>query len=148
MRNLSDEQITAIIKNGGVIGMNSVSQLTAPAKDNAGVSDMVNHVDHIAELGGIDHVGLGFDICHSIGNYLQLDSPLPAYDIIAHHGKLAEFTEALICRGYTDDQVIAILGGNFKTGIQADSGRMKARGTHSANYIPMVNPDDFSGVFR
>ncbi len=114
MRNLSDEQITAIIKNGGVIGMNSVSQLTAPAKDNAGVSDMVNHVDHIAELGGIDHVGLGFDICHSIGNYLQLDSPLPAYDIIAHHGKLAEFTEALICRGYTDDQVIAILGGNFK----------------------------------
>ena len=113
MRNLTDEQISAIAKTGGVIGMNSVNMFTDPKKKRANVSDLVNHVDHIAKVGGINHVGIGFDICNCFTDYLQVEEALPAYDIIEDHSHLPEFTGALIDRGYSDQDIIGILGANF-----------------------------------
>ena len=112
-RNLTDEQIEKVAANGGVIGMNSVNMFTDPTKEQATVADLVNHVDHIVKIAGIDHVGIGFDICNGFTDYLQLEEPLPAYDIIKSHRYLPEFTAALIDRGYSDRDIIAILGGNF-----------------------------------
>lgn len=59
-RNLNDEQIKAIIKNGGVIGVTYVNQFTAN-KDNPMVEDLLLHIEHIAELGGSTNIGLGSD---------------------------------------------------------------------------------------
>lgn len=114
MRNLDDEQIKAIIKKGGVIGMNGVSKIISPDKETPNVGDLVDHVDHIAELGGIDHIGLGLDICHGSPNFLNIPPDLPAFDIIAEHREVKTLTRELIMRGYTDNQIIGILGGNFK----------------------------------
>ena len=113
MRNLTDSQIEAIAGTGGVIGMNSVNMFTDPDKNDAGVEDLVNHVDHIVRVAGIAHVGIGFDICNSFNDYLQMEEALPAYDIIKDHGHVEAFTGALIKRGYTSDDIVAILGGNF-----------------------------------
>ena len=77
------------------------------------MEDLVNHVDHIVNLAGIDHVGIGFDICNCFTDYLQMEEAIPAYDIIEDHSRLGEFTAGLIKRGYSDDEIIAILGGNF-----------------------------------
>lgn len=112
-RNLTDEQIEKIAANGGVIGMNSVNMFTNPSKEKVTVADLINHVDHIVKIAGIDHVGIGFDICNGFTDYLQLEEPLLAYDIIKSHRHLPEFTGALIDRGYSDRDIIAILGGNF-----------------------------------
>ena len=112
-RNLTDEQIEAIAKNGGVIGMNSVNMFTAPNKEEADVRDLVDHVDHIVKIAGSDHVGIGFDICNGFTDYLQLEEPLPAYDIVKDHSRLPDFTTALVERGYTDEDITKILGGNF-----------------------------------
>ena len=112
-RNLTDEQIEKIAENGGVVGMNSVNMFTDPSKEKATVSDLINHVDHIVKIGGIDHVGIGFDICNGFTDYLKLEDPLPAYDIITSHRHLPEFTAGLIERGYSDEEIIKILGGNF-----------------------------------
>lgn len=113
MRNLTDDQIKAIARTGGVIGMNSVNLFADALKENSDVSDLVNHVDHIKQLVGIEHVGIGFDICNSFINYLQMEEALPAYDIIDNHSKLGLFTEEMIRRGYTDQEILAVLGGNF-----------------------------------
>ena len=112
-RNLTDEQIEKIAENGGVIGMNSVNMFTDPTKEKATVSDLIDHVDHIVKIGGIDHVGIGFDICNGFTDYLKLEDPLPAYDIITSHRHLPEFTTGLIERGYSDEEIMKILGGNF-----------------------------------
>ena len=112
-RNLTDDQIEKIAENGGVIGMNSVNMFTDPTKEKATVSDLIDHVDHIVKIGGIDHVGIGFDICNSFTDYLKLEDPLPAYDIIKSHRHVPEFTAGLIERGYRDEEIIKILGGNF-----------------------------------
>lgn len=113
MRNLTDKQIKTIGDNGGVIGMNSVNMFTDPQKKRAGIPDLVNHVDHIVQNVGIDHVGIGFDICNCFTDYLQVEEALPAYDIIENHSALSEFTGELVKRGYSDHDIFALLGGNF-----------------------------------
>jgi membrane dipeptidase len=112
-RNLTDRQIETIAASGGVIGMNSVNMFTDPTKKKATVADLIDHVDHVVKVGGIDHVGIGFDICNGFTDYLQLEEALPAYDIIESHSDLPVFTAALIERGYSDRDIAKILGENF-----------------------------------
>ncbi len=113
MRNLTDDQIRAIGKNGGVIGINSVNVFNHKDKEKASPTHMVDHVEHIAEIAGIEHVGIGFDICNSFSDYLQMEDALPACDIITDHSHLEDFTAALIERGYREKEIIGVLGGNF-----------------------------------
>jgi membrane dipeptidase len=113
MRNLTDDQIHAIAEKGGVIGMNSVNHFTARGDQKAEVAALVNHVDHIATLVGIDHVGIGFDICNSFENFVNFKEKIQTYDIIPDHSQLKLFTAELIRRGYSDDTILAVLGGNF-----------------------------------
>jgi membrane dipeptidase len=113
MRNLTDEQIEAIAGNGGVIGMNSVNMFIRENEPDVTISHFIDHVDHIVKLVGIDHVGIGFDLCDSFKDYLQVERNLESQDVIRTHAGLAEFTAGLISRGYTDEEIIAVLGGNF-----------------------------------
>lgn len=113
MRNLSDEQIQEIAKNGGVIGMNSVNQFIRDDGENVTIDNFIDHVDHIVKIGGIAHVGIGFDLCDSFKNFLQVEKSLDSHDVIKTHAGLGEFTAGLITRGYKDEDIIAILGGNF-----------------------------------
>jgi len=113
MRNLDDKQIEAIAEKGGVIGMNSVNKFILEEESEVTVSHFIDHVDHIVEVGGIDHVGIGFDLCDSFVNFLNVERPLETYDVIKTHAGLGEFTAGLITRGYKENEIIAILGGNF-----------------------------------
>ncbi len=113
MRNLSDEQIEAIAQNGGVIGMNSVNQFIREKETHVTIDHFIDHVDHIVKIGGIDHVGIGFDLCDSFKDFLQVEKSLDSHDVIKTHAGLGEFTAGLITRGYRDEEIIAILGGNF-----------------------------------
>jgi membrane dipeptidase len=113
MRNLTDEQIKAIAKNRGVIGMNSVDVFIRDNQPEVTIAQFVDHVDHIANIVGTEHVGLGFDLCDSFKNYHQFAENLQTRDVIKTHAGLGEFTAELLRRGYTDGEIVAILGGNF-----------------------------------
>ena len=63
-RNLTDEQISAIGKSGGMIGLNFANGfLRADGKwqSENGLDTMLRHLDHLMKLAGEDHVGLGSD---------------------------------------------------------------------------------------
>ncbi|MEE9132590.1 MAG: dipeptidase [Gemmatimonadota bacterium] len=66
------------------------------------VSDVVNHIDRIVEVAGLDHVGLGSDFDGITVTPVGLEdvSTFPA------------ITEELLRRGYTEDGITKILGGN------------------------------------
>ena len=99
-RNLTDDMIRALTDHGGVMGMNF-----APAfvdKDKAKVEKMVDHVDHIVNLVGPDHVGLGSDF-DGIGS-----TPEGLEDV----SKMPNMTRVMVRRGYSDEDVLKILGGN------------------------------------
>lgn len=68
----------------------------------ATVSDLVNHIDHIVKVAGIDHVGIGSDF--DGGGGLE-----DCFDV----SEMPNITKELIRRGYTEEQIIKIWGGNF-----------------------------------
>jgi len=59
-RNLSDEQIKAIADKGGVIGINFCPDFLRD-DGNASVEDVLDHIEHIVSLVGVEHVGFGSD---------------------------------------------------------------------------------------
>ena len=59
-RNLDDEQIRAIIKNGGMIGINLCSDFLSNSR-TADSDDVIRHIDHILSLGGEKVLGMGTD---------------------------------------------------------------------------------------
>ncbi|HHW00038.1 MAG TPA: membrane dipeptidase [Clostridiaceae bacterium] len=59
-RNLTDEQILAIKKNGGVIGINLYPYFLNNS-DKASLTDIIKHIEHISSLAGCDYVGIGAD---------------------------------------------------------------------------------------
>jgi membrane dipeptidase len=102
-RNLSDAQIVALARSGGVMGINFYAHFIDPDPERADIARLCDHIDHIAALVGPEHVGLGsdFDGIERTPRGLEDVTRLPAV------------TEALLRRGYTDAQIKLILGGNF-----------------------------------
>ena len=100
-RNITDDQLRALAKNGGVI--QTVAYGGFLRKDgNATIDDFVRHIHHMVEVAGIDHVGIGTDFDGGGGiPGLQSDS-----DMI-------NVTMRLIEMGYSDADLAKILGGNF-----------------------------------
>jgi membrane dipeptidase len=82
-------------------------------------SDIIDHIDHIAKVAGIDHVGLGSDFDGTPSMPEGMDS---AADI-------PKITAGLLKRGYTAEQIRKILGENFMRvfrDVEATSRKLKA----------------------
>jgi membrane dipeptidase len=148
-RNMTDDMLRAVAKNGGVVQVNFYSAFVdenyrrasaAQAKDRdaavkayddqqkaAGktftyldndrierewtariprppLSSLIDHIDHIAKVAGIDHVGLGSDFDGVSGATPEgIDSA----------ADLPKITQALLDRGYSAGDIRKILGGNL-----------------------------------
>jgi membrane dipeptidase len=147
-RNMTDDMLRAVTKNGGVVQVNFYSGFVdqtfrnaseAQAKDQAAAiqkyvdslkaqgkpvnyiqvdrmerewtakvprppfKSLIDHIDHIAKVAGVDHVGLGSDFDGVSGATPQgMDSA----------ADLPKITQALLDRGYSSDDIKKILGGN------------------------------------
>jgi membrane dipeptidase len=148
-RNMTDEMLRAVGKNGGVVQVNFFNgfddedfrkAIAAQAKDQAAavqkymdelkaegkpvnyleldrigrewmakiprppLKSLIDHIDHIAKVAGIDHVGLGSDFDGVSGATPQgIDSA----------ADLPKITQALLDRDYSADDIKKILGGNL-----------------------------------
>ncbi len=102
-RNLSDEQIRAIADRGGVIGATFVTQFMRADYDQATLEDLLDHIEHLAQVAGVEHVGIGsdFDGCW----------PPPELD---SGEKYPAITAGLLRRGWTPADIRKILGENFR----------------------------------
>ena len=63
-RNLTDDMIKKLADRGGVMGINFYScflEQNATSKSEAKIEDMINHIKHIRNIGGIEVIGLGSD---------------------------------------------------------------------------------------
>lgn len=114
-RTVDDDQIKALAETGGVMGINAIATMVAkqPTLDK-----LVDHVSHIADLVGIEHVGLGLD-------FVKDDGPLYPEDEIFGVGEnrlipdfeneddLPNITERMLKRGFQEQDILKVLGGNF-----------------------------------
>ncbi len=107
----TDEAIVAAAKKGGVIGLTGVRHFVKAA-DPVTIEDALDHFDHAVKIAGIEHVGLGSDF--------DLDGRGPKADIegLNRADRVYELTDGLIRRGYTDEHIRLILGGNFARALR------------------------------
>jgi membrane dipeptidase len=103
-RNLTDEQLRALARNGGVIQIAPVPNYIR-AKDPAArptLKDFVDHLDHAITVAGIDHVGIGSDFDGGGG--------VPGFNNVA---EAPNVTIELVRRGYSEAQIRKIWGENL-----------------------------------
>lgn len=120
-RNLKDDQIRAIAEKGGVIGVCFYSPFVDTKKPS--LERLLDHIDYVADLVGVNHIGLGADFT----DYLAEESAkIPSPGLVTgkaalnlyprgieNASKMLNMTRGLVSRGYSDDDVIKILGENF-----------------------------------
>jgi membrane dipeptidase len=119
-RNISDDQIKMIGERRGVIGVNSV--LVSPKKEESTLDRYVDHIEHIANLIGIDGVAVGFDFFEFIYSQWpesakrelaeKLTTPQFIPDL-RNHSHARNLTRKLIERGFDDEQIEKILRDNW-----------------------------------
>ncbi len=97
-RNLTDEQLRAIARRGGVVGVNFYPSFTG----GADLAHVLNHITHLVKVMGADHVGLGSDF----------DGFTQTVQGLEDVSKLPNLTAALLARGVAPEDVKKILGGN------------------------------------
>ena len=101
-RNLTDEQIIRLADGGGVIGVNFCTHFLAKERQ-ATIHDVVEQIEYLVNVGGVDCVGLGSDFDGIDRTPLGLD----------HYGKTSELADILRERGYTKGDIEKIMGGNL-----------------------------------
>lgn len=138
-RNLTDEQLRGIAENGGVVGVNLLAAFISDR--DATIERVVDHYEHIAEVAGIEHVGVGPDFVADVFADLYpadvdlttegLDPKARVPGLYASR-HLPRLTAALLERGFSEHDVRLILGENFLRvfravlGVPADRSRMDA----------------------
>ena len=109
-RNLTDNQIKAIAESGGIIGINGYRDFVDCKNwQRADVGDLVNHIDYMADLVGIDHISCGFDFSGFIDQdclsaFLE-DTSNPNVLGLKEFKDTPNLIKELQKRGYTQDEI-------------------------------------------
>lgn len=103
-RNLTDEQIRAVARSGGAVGAVFVPNFVSQKVTTSYLEHLVDHIDHIVQVGGIETAALGsdFDGYRGVEGHVLKDAS--EYRLLC---------EALIRRGYDAESVAKIMGGNW-----------------------------------
>jgi membrane dipeptidase len=123
-RGKSDEALQACAEKGGVIGV--TPYFAKKAGDSTLTDDLMDQVDATVNLVGADHVGFGSDLDFrnsvtrgafiwkhpdrlGVDYFTPMDGSW-GYGWLEH---MPNFTRGLVARGYSDQEIEGILGGNF-----------------------------------
>ena len=117
-RNVSDSLIRACAARGGVIGINGIGPFLG--RELATADMLVRHIDHIAQMVGVDHVGLGldyvFDQAELEDAFVQFKDTFPEVpERLSFVGpeQIGDIKEQLDRRGYNREALTKIMGGNW-----------------------------------
>ncbi len=115
-RNIDDELLQRLKQNGGVVGVNFYDRYVRPSRKNfldrrpPTLDNVLDHLDYMVKIAGIDHVGIGSDWDGGIVPVVGLEN--------ASH--MPSFFEGLRRRGYSEDDIRKIAGENFLRVLEAN----------------------------
>jgi len=106
----TDNAIRKLAAKGGVMGITMV-RFFVRAAGHVSISDVLDHIDHVASIAGIEHVGVGSDV--------DLNGRDPRSDLDGMHyeKKIYDLTEGLVRRKYSRANIELILGKNFQRAL-------------------------------
>ncbi len=102
-RNLTDEQLRLMIREGGFVGVNFYPHFLSE-DGRADAALVARHIDHICQLGGAEIVGFGSDF----------DGIETTPDNVRHPGDIPNLLDELRRLGYDDAAIAGIAGENLK----------------------------------
>ena len=130
LRCKTDDAIRKMAKTGGVMGISFLRFLNR-ADEPVTIEHVLDHIDHVTMLVGVEHVGIGSDL-DIVGNPNPVNGPAapdpPNFDRyrvhrdsagritiagLDHSKRMFDLTEGLIRRSYSDKEIGLILGGNW-----------------------------------
>ena len=100
-RNLTDDQMKALAQKGGVAQVTMYNGFLR-SDGKATILDAVEHLNHMVNIMGIEHVGIGTDF--------DGDGGVPG---MANASEVINFTRRLLQERYSEEQIQMIWGGNF-----------------------------------
>lgn len=98
-RNLTDEQFKALINRDGVVGINFHTPFLTENSQSQ-ISDVIRHIEHFCELGGVKHIGIGSDFDGTEMLPIHLENPSDFPNLIQELLKYYNETEV---RGFMFD---------------------------------------------
>lgn len=101
-RNLTDDQLKAIAGQGGVVQLCLYKGFINEEAEKASVSDAIRHINHMVDLIGVEHVGIGSDF-DGDGELIGCRASNELINITMH----------LLKEGYSETDISGIWGGNF-----------------------------------
>jgi membrane dipeptidase len=112
----TDETIKRMAAKGGVMGVTMV-RIFVRAGGPATIEDVLDHIEHVVKLTGVEHAGVGSDVDlvgrdSSARSTRKLD-----LDGIDYAKKIYDLTEGLVRRRYSSADIELILGGNFRRAL-------------------------------
>lgn len=99
---LTDDQIKALADNGGAMGIIFAPQYLKADPDQCTLDTIVEHICYVADLVGIDHVGIGSDY----------DGGVKA-PVVPEMSQLVNLTRTMMTHGLNEKEIKQIWGGNF-----------------------------------
>lgn len=125
-RNVKDDLIKACAASGGLIGANGIGIFLGENDPDKARAAFVNTIDYMCGLVGPEHVGLGIDFVYDLDALERLvlgSDPgkfpksggyeRPQNLFFLSHGDIPYVVEGLLQKGFSDDDVKAILGMNY-----------------------------------
>jgi membrane dipeptidase len=109
----TDEAIRRVAARGGVIGVTMV-RVFVRAAGPATIENVLDHVDHVAKLVGVEHVGIGSDVDLDGRDVRTRPTRKSDLDGIDYAKKVYDLTEGLLRRRYSSRNIELILGRNFQ----------------------------------
>ncbi len=120
-RNIRDDQIKACAATGGVVGLNGLGEFLDD--DTASTAALFRHLDHMVQLVGPRHVGLGLDYVRDTGRFWGWVRDNAAMwpagpnsrtgSAFAQPEQIEELTGMMLQAGYGEQAIRDILGGNW-----------------------------------
>jgi len=118
LRCKTDEAIRRLAAKGGVMGFTMVRSFVR-ASGRVTIEHVLDHVDHLVKVAGVEHAGIGSDV--DLDGRDMLLKPERRFDLddIDYGRKIYDLTEGLVRRGYSNRNIELILGGNFERALAA-----------------------------
>ena len=116
-RNLDDEQLLAIAESGGLVGVNAIGEFVSDDKKKRNIDTLIDHIDHMKNLIGIEHIGFGFDFCdflpkHTIGLPDTTTEPIAIKNLVSE-ADIPNLIDKMKCRGYSKEEIELIAYKNY-----------------------------------
>jgi membrane dipeptidase len=122
----TDAAIQKMAAKGGVMGITMV-RFFVGASDTVTMENVLDHIDHVVRLAGVEHVGIGTDVDldgrdhgkPATGSAPAGSAPTRKNDLdgVAYEKKIFDVAEGLLRRNYSREDIQLILGGNFQRAL-------------------------------